>query len=270
MIQIYQLDAPSGQEVELLDLVNLIDRYNQSFDLDEAVAVQDQATFWRSAARFVSLFASPDRVVEVCPAAALPLLSTSTQSALKFEPGCHGSDWQIRGGEYLSGASGWTFGKVEVVPPPNQTVSGPYRTDFQEGIQLVGSKIIPNLEADQLTIHLAWSRWAPATAPRDYTVFVHLIDGEGNLVAQLDREIEVGDRKLWQREVGEIVDDQAVLSLPDELPPGTYPLVIGLYYWETGERLATISAGEPGDTFLWLGDFKLEAETAQFNYAGAK
>jgi hypothetical protein len=101
-------------------------------------------------------------------------------------------------------------------------------------------------------------------------VFVHLIDEESNLVAQLDREIEVGDRKLWQREVGEIVDDQAVLSLPEELPPGTYPLVIGLYYWETGERLATISpAGEPGDTFLWLGDLRVEAETTYFNYVGA-
>jgi hypothetical protein len=270
MIQIYQLDAPTDQEVEQWDLVNLIDRYNRSFDLDEAIAIQDQTTFWQSAARFITLFASLDSVVEVCPATALPLLSTSTQSALKFEPGCHGSNWQIRGGEYLSREGGWLFGQVEVIPPPNQIVSGPYRTDFQEGIRLVGSKIIPNLETGQLTVHLVWSRWTPATSPRDYTVFVHLIDEESNLVAQLDREIEVGDRKLWQREVGEIVDDQAVLSLPEELPPGTYPLVIGLYYWETGERLATISpAGEPGDTFLWLGDLRVEAETTYFNYVGA-
>lgn len=269
MVQIYQLDASVKQNVVQRDLANLTDRYKRSFDLDEAIAVRDQAIFWDSAARFVTLFASPGSAIGVCPPTALPLLATSVRSSPKFEPGCSNSNWQIRGGENLRGENGWLFGKVEVIPPPNQTVSGPFQTNFEAGIQLVGSKITPNLETNQVTIHFAWSRWAPATAPRDYTVFVHLVDEEGNLVAQSDREIEVGDRKLWQREVGEIVDDPVVLSLPEKLPVGTYPLVIGLYYWETGERLATISpAGEPGDTFLWLGDLILAANSAKFRYAG--
>lgn len=62
-----------------------------------------------------------------------------------------------------------------------------------------------------------------------YKVFVHLLDGNGQLVAQRDAE-PVGNLKPtdgWQS--GEIVLDQHGLLIPASLPPGEYELMMGLY-----------------------------------------
>jgi hypothetical protein len=34
-----------------------------------------------------------------------------------------------------------------------------------------------------------------------------------------------------------VVDDPHVLALPPDLEPGIYRLAVGLYFWQTGERL---------------------------------
>jgi hypothetical protein len=270
IVKIYKLNPPGNPELKTWDLIDMLDRYQQTFDLNEEINVQKNATHWVSAARVIRLFAAPGNKVEVHPAAALPLLLTSDQNLLSFEPAKSGSGWQIQGRRQSATQNNLIFGNVTIIPPPDQPISGLFQTNFQAGIRLVAATVTPELRSNQLIINFAWSRWAAATVPHDYTVFAHLLDGSGNLTAQLDREIETGERKLWQREVDEVVTDQFVLALPPDLPAGSYPLVIGIYYWKTGEHLAALSpTGEPGDSFLWLGDLQVQPETTQFNYAGA-
>jgi hypothetical protein len=73
-------------------------------------------------------------------------------------------------------------------------------------------------------------RWRAATPPTsDYHVFIHLVDGAGQIIAQAD-----GQPALWTRPTstwppGEIIIDRHGLWLPPALPPGDYQLRVGLY-----------------------------------------
>ncbi|MCC6905296.1 MAG: phospholipid carrier-dependent glycosyltransferase [Anaerolineae bacterium] len=92
---------------------------------------------------------------------------------------------------------------------------------------------------ESVTVGLVWR--SEARSETSYTVFVHLIDASGQIVAQLDRTPAVGnqpyDTDLWLP--GEvIVDDGYVLSLPDDLAPGEYRVRVGLYLPENGQRLS--------------------------------
>ncbi len=80
--------------------------------------------------------------------------------------------------------------------------------------------------------------WQPLTTMEtDYTVFVHLLGPEGQMVAQEDRPPGGGTypTTLWLPP--EIVVDAYAIPLPTSLPKGAYRLEVGLYQVETGERL---------------------------------
>ncbi len=86
-----------------------------------------------------------------------------------------------------------------------------------------------------LNVALYWqARQLPAD---DYTVFVHLLDADGQLITSHDSQPMLGrlPTGLWVPE--ETVLDNHPLSLPPELPAGTYTLQIGLYQPESGLRL---------------------------------
>jgi uncharacterized membrane protein len=90
---------------------------------------------------------------------------------------------------------------------------------------------------DRLPFTLYWHSVAPITV--DLTTFAHLRDSAGVTVAQLDwtPQDSLGylPTSAWQPD--RMVIDNQSLSLPDDLPPGEYQLVVGWYYAPTGERL---------------------------------
>ena len=95
-------------------------------------------------------------------------------------------------------------------------------------------------------------RWESLRAvAQEFHVFVHLLNAQGEKVAQRD-----GQPVLWQRPTStwrpgeEILDRYGLLLAPD-LPPGPYTLSVGLYDPATGARLP-ISAG-PQDSAIDLG-----------------
>jgi 4-amino-4-deoxy-L-arabinose transferase-like glycosyltransferase len=88
----------------------------------------------------------------------------------------------------------------------------------------------------QLNITMYW--WANVKMVRSYTAFVHLLDGEGNLVTQWDRLPEGYPTIDWQPQ--ERVVDTYTLDLPPDLPPGEYFIQSGFYHLPSDERL-----GEP-------------------------
>jgi len=95
---------------------------------------------------------------------------------------------------------------------------------------------------DVLPLVLHWR--AVGAVSDDYRVFVHLLDADGNRVAQSD-----GVPALWTRPTsgwspGESIEDRRGLSLPADLPSGNYTLVAGLYRPLDGVRLLT---GEGAD-----------------------
>jgi hypothetical protein len=66
-------------------------------------------------------------------------------------------------------------------------------------------------------------------------VFVHLLDQDGSLIAQLDRQPEGYPTSDWQP--GERVMDSYLVKLPAGLDEGEYLLQTGFYYLPADERL---------------------------------
>ncbi len=80
--------------------------------------------------------------------------------------------------------------------------------------------------AGQLEVALYWE--APAGIPQPFTRFVHLLDADGQVAAQLDGHPAGNSYPTGQWAKGEIVTDTLRLNLSD-LPPGAYRLATGFY-----------------------------------------
>ena len=97
------------------------------------------------------------------------------------------------------------------------------------------------IPGETVTLDLYWQAWQ--TIPDSYAVFAHLLDPAGNRVAQSDAVPGNGQWPTNTWEAGEWVTDKISLTLPPELPAGQYRLLLGMYRWDTGERLPVV-----GDT----------------------
>jgi len=98
---------------------------------------------------------------------------------------------------------------------------------------------------DIVQLALFWRGGAPID--RRYKVFVHLLDGNGNIVAQTDREpgSDLAPTDTWTP--GEQVVDRYGVALPSELASGVYPIVVGMYGFD-GARLRFYKDGlDQGD-----------------------
>jgi len=88
-------------------------------------------------------------------------------------------------------------------------------------------------DADRLAVSLVWQ--ADVEMERSYTAYLHFLDSEGELVAQLDRLPDGYPTSDWHP--GEVVVDSYTIELPPDLEPGRYYLQTGFYYLPTQERL---------------------------------
>lgn len=100
-----------------------------------------------------------------------------------------------------------------------------------------------------ILLTLLWESLRPVDA--NYQVFVHLLDAQGNKVAQRD-----GQPVQWLRPTsswlpGEVIADRYGLLLPETFPTGRYALAVGFYDPVTGQRLP-VSAG-PANYAIELG-----------------
>jgi hypothetical protein len=116
------------------------------------------------------------------------------------------------------------------------TPAHPSRHRFGAEIALAGYDFAAGGPSQLLTLY--WQ--ALAETETDYTVFVHLLDGQGQIAAQRDVQPNDGayPTSLWA--AGEYVSDDH----PFTLPSGTYGLEVGLYLPETGETLGKAALGE--------------------------
>jgi 4-amino-4-deoxy-L-arabinose transferase-like glycosyltransferase len=87
------------------------------------------------------------------------------------------------------------------------------------------------------TINLRLHWQALASLTEDYTVALHLVDEQANLVSQQDIEPMAGRYPTSWWDEGEQVIDEYRLPLPNSLQPGPYTLRIILYQAGSGQRL---------------------------------
>jgi hypothetical protein len=100
---------------------------------------------------------------------------------------------------------------------------------FGGAIRLAAYEVTPDAlkpgGAAQVTL-----RWQPITRlGADYTTFVHLINANGDKIAQSDHQPGgvYYPTSLWKP--GETLIDEHTLALPADLGPAPYAIVIGLY-----------------------------------------
>ncbi|MCB9079076.1 MAG: DUF2079 domain-containing protein [Anaerolineaceae bacterium] len=147
---------------------------------------------------------------------------------------------------------------VEITPAePNVQPTHTLQANFDHKMELQGYDLSPVTEAGpDLVVTLHWRALSPM--PQNYNVFVHLVDAEDQLITQHDGEPwwELPlPTSTWQP--GETLRDRHVLALPADLPPGTYRLQAGVYYWEDLERLPVLENGVPVNNFVELGSLEL-------------
>jgi hypothetical protein len=108
------------------------------------------------------------------------------------------------------------------------------------GYQLASQEITTG---DPLQVTFYWH--TNATLDRDYTVFVHIWDSTGEMVAGWDSMPRQNTYPTTQWQAGQIVDDRHVVPL--DLDPGDYHVALGMYHLASRQRLPVYT---PDDTLV--------------------
>ena len=129
-----------------------------------------------------------------------------------------------------------TLGYVVVPWQGEMDGAKPARANFGDQISLLGFESADSLPAgDEFDVVLYWE--AQRSPEDDYVLFVHLVDGEGQVVAGHDGPPLDGRYPTSAWLPGEIVPDARHLVLDSGVPAGTYWLQVGMYRWPSLERL---------------------------------
>ena len=124
-------------------------------------------------------------------------------------------------------------------------ISTTYPITFENGLVLAGYEVVTTQEP---IINTYWRVTGELQPP--LTVFVHLLDRDGNIVAQDDR-FDAAARML---EPGDLIVQRHPIPLDTPLPPGTYQIAVGLYNPDTLARFKT----QAGEERLLLGIFEVK------------
>ncbi|MGB0383685.1 MAG: ArnT family glycosyltransferase [Ardenticatenaceae bacterium] len=98
-----------------------------------------------------------------------------------------------------------------------------------------GQPLITTSPGATLKTRLFWQ--TPASLAQDYTVFVHLIGPDGQLITQQDQQPLAGFLRTSLWKPNDPIVDQLTLTLPTDAPTGTYEIRVGMYDPTTGQRL---------------------------------
>lgn len=150
------------------------------------------------------------------------------------------------------------LGKIKVTAKPRDFKAPQFRhpTDQTVGdfARLVGYDIQPEsvlLPGQAIKLGLVWK--AVGETDQDYTVFVHLVGPDGQLVGQKDNPPRRGTHPTSSWLQGENITDEYVVPVPDTLPPGAYSVYVGMYDPGSGQRLPAWDANNarwPADAVL--------------------
>jgi hypothetical protein len=112
---------------------------------------------------------------------------------------------------------------------PRIVAAAPVHRAFGSDAELVGYRATTARcqEADYLLVTLTWR--ALRAAPDSLSVFAHLVDPSGQIVAQSDHEPVVNLRPARTWAAGDVLDDRFALKLPEASARNGLQLSVGLY-----------------------------------------
>jgi len=135
--------------------------------------------------------------------------------------------------------------------PPRPSPTAPLAR-FGQAIALLDVQVEPRVlsAAGPVTVTLRWQ--ALSRPDGRYTVFVHLLDREGERAAQHDGQPLGGNwpTSLWAP--GQVLVDQHRVQPPIGLPSGRYAVGVGFYAWPSGDRLPVRAFEGASNEGMWL------------------
>jgi hypothetical protein len=111
---------------------------------------------------------------------------------------------------------------------------------FEEKFDLLDFDLtLPSVDNRQVELMLLWHSRRPVK--ESYDIFVHILDSDDNIVAQVDSKpvSNLAPTSRWQP--GDIIEDSHRIDWPHDAAAGAYQIRAGLYSRETGERLTAVS-----------------------------
>ena len=173
--------------------------------------VSEPAVAWQgeesTATADVPLVTSPHGGAAVIP---LPMMAPTT-------PGRH----RVTVREEDGPLGAWSFtGEVVVGEAGDSAFPVPIRLEAWE----VAEAARPG---DSLPVALTWRALGKIDAY--YSLYVKLVDGEGNAVAGWDGQPRSGEAPTLLWVPGEVIEDSVTLALPGDLPAGEYMVEVGVY-----------------------------------------
>lgn len=140
--------------------------------------------------------------------------------------------------------------KLPVTPPSAAELQSMRAADIRFGdtIALIGYVVGEARAGKTLSVTLYWQ--ALARPQSNYTAFVHLLDANGNLYAQMDAQPRSGAYPTSVWDADEIVRDDYMLTLPNDLVSGEYRIAVGLYEYPSLVRLQVTDGEARGDHWV--------------------
>ena len=142
--------------------------------------------------------------------------------------------------------------KIAPAKPLSYTPQYSLQVSFAGRIALIGYDLPRETIKAGETLRLTLYFQGQAEVDEDYTVLVHLLDEESQIVAQRDSQPQSGNYPTSIWDIDELVKDEYEMALNPDTPPGRYRLEVGLYLLTTGERLPAFVRGkrQPEDRIL--------------------
>ena len=161
----------------------------------------------------------------------------------------------VRLGGYERAAGGEWLPPAPVSGTPSQELDAP----FGAALRLAGADVPQTVQrGGELLFTLHWQ--VEQAVGHDYQAFVHLVNEQGEKVAQLDWTPHDAVSKLptsawpaaWRG------SDLQVLAVPPEVPPGVYTLIAGLYDWQSGARVPAAGTDARPDGAVTVGAIEVQ------------
>lgn len=215
----------------------------------QALASDYPANQWRAGEIVLAAnsFTLPADLADGDYALTLRVRDAATQKPLSLYEG-----WFPRGDSFI-------LGQVHVVGRQHSfalpVVPRPQVANFEGRIEILGYDIGPTKlpRGDSLHLKLFWR--AQGLMAQSYKFFVHIVDGQGHLLAQHDGVPGGNNLPTTGWLPGEVVTDSFDIPLPKDAPTGLYQIQVGFYDAVTGVRLNVLdgNANRLGD-YVQLND----------------
>jgi hypothetical protein len=108
--------------------------------------------------------------------------------------------------------------------------------------------------SQRIPVILYWRPTNDAPPLQDYSIYLHLLDEDGTLIAQWDGQPLLGafPTRFWRP--GQSLLDFWPVHLPEDVPTGPAVLRIGIYDPLSGDRLPVVIDGVPAGDGLVIDD----------------